>query len=94
MLILVPNLKESAGLLSSDFRSENPLTQTRTFHTLIRYKQAKKTHMKKIYLICLLIFVTSCNSLYRVKSVKYIDDFDNTREINLPEIENKNPIAK
>ena len=33
MLILVFNQKESACLLSSDFRSENPLTQTRTFHT-------------------------------------------------------------
>lgn len=33
MLILVLNQKESVCLLSSDFHSENPLTQTRTFHT-------------------------------------------------------------
>ena len=33
MRSLVLNQKESACLLSSDFRSENPLTQTRTFHT-------------------------------------------------------------
>ncbi len=33
MLKLVPNQKESACLLSSDFPTENPLTQTRTFHT-------------------------------------------------------------
>jgi len=38
MLILVPNQRESACLLSSDFRSENPLTQTRTFHTRNRCK--------------------------------------------------------
>jgi hypothetical protein len=39
MLILVPNQRESACLLSSDFRSENPQTQTRTFHTQNRYQQ-------------------------------------------------------
>jgi len=43
MLILVPNQKESACLLSSDFRSENPLTQTRTFHTRNRCRQANET---------------------------------------------------
>jgi len=43
MLVLVLNQKESACLLSSDFRSENPLTQTRTFHT--RCPQYKKTEI-------------------------------------------------
>jgi len=43
MLILVSNQKESACLLSSDFRSENPLTQTRTFHTRNRCTQFKQT---------------------------------------------------
>ena len=42
MLILVPNQKESVCLLSSDFRSENPLTQTRTFHTRNRWQQYEK----------------------------------------------------
>jgi|SRR5690554_1183016 len=42
MLILVPNQRESACLLSSDFRSENPLTQTRTFHTRKRCTQFEK----------------------------------------------------
>ena len=42
MLILVLNQKEGACLLSSDFRSENPLTQTRTFHTQTRWQQAKQ----------------------------------------------------
>src|SRR5690606_20825008 len=42
MRSLVLNRKESARLLSSDFRSENPLTQTRTFHTQNRYLQAEK----------------------------------------------------
>lgn len=42
MLILVLNQKESVCLLSSDFHSENPLTQTRTFHTRNRYRQPKK----------------------------------------------------
>ncbi len=42
MLILVLNQKESACLLSSDFRSENPLTQTRTFHTQTRCKTFEK----------------------------------------------------
>jgi len=37
MLNLVGNQKESACLLSSDFRSKNPLTQTRTFHSRNRY---------------------------------------------------------
>ncbi|GGG60745.1 hypothetical protein GCM10010976_34330 [Bizionia arctica] len=32
MRSLVLNQSESAYLLSSDFRSENPLTQARTFH--------------------------------------------------------------
>ena len=41
MLILVLNQKESACLLSSDFRSENPLTQTRTFHIQTRYHTFK-----------------------------------------------------
>lgn len=35
-------------MLSSDFRSENPLTQTRTFHTRNRYLQAKKTYNMKL----------------------------------------------
>src|SRR5690606_25624536 len=52
MLILVLNQKESACLLSSDFRSENPLTQTRTFHTRNRYAQPKKTDkMKKLLVL-------------------------------------------
>jgi len=46
MLILVLNQKENVCLLSSDFHSENPLTQTRTFHTQNRYLQAKKTHIR------------------------------------------------
>ena len=45
MLILVLNQKESACLLSSDFRSENPRTQTRTFHTRNRWQQAKKNEI-------------------------------------------------
>jgi hypothetical protein len=47
MLILVLNQKESACLLSSDFRSENPLTQTRTFHTRNRCKQFENNHTKQ-----------------------------------------------
>ena len=43
MRSLVLNQKESACLLSSDFRSENPLTQTRTFHTRNRCVQAEKS---------------------------------------------------
>jgi hypothetical protein len=46
MLILVLNQKESACLLSSDFRSENPPTQTRTFHTRKRYLQYGTTLWK------------------------------------------------
>jgi hypothetical protein len=42
MRSLVLNRKESACLLSSDFRSENPLTQTRTFHTQNRCVQFEK----------------------------------------------------
>jgi len=42
MRSLVLNRKESACLLSSDFRSENPLTQTRTFHTQNRCASYKK----------------------------------------------------
>jgi len=48
MLILVLNQKESACLLSSDFRSENPRTQTRTFHTRNRsmqFDQIQKHHL-------------------------------------------------
>jgi len=48
MLILVPNQKKSVYLLSSDFRSENPLTQTRTFHTRNRWQQAEIRKIKKI----------------------------------------------
>jgi len=43
MLILVLNQKESACLLSSDFPSENPLKQTRTFHTRNRCVQVEQT---------------------------------------------------
>src|SRR5690606_37668361 len=51
MLILVPNQKESACLLSSDFHSENPRLQARTFHTQNRYHQFEKmTKLKFIYL--------------------------------------------
>lgn len=46
MLILAPNQKESACLLSSDFRSENPLTQTRTFNTRNRYKNSKSRNLR------------------------------------------------
>jgi len=42
MLILVLNQKENVCLLSSDFHSENPLTQTRTFHTQNRCASADK----------------------------------------------------
>ncbi len=42
MLKLVPNQKESLCLLASDFPSENPRTQTRTFHTQTRWQQAEK----------------------------------------------------
>ena len=48
MLILVLNQKESTCLLSSDFRSENPLTQTRTFHTRNRYLQAEKQTARRL----------------------------------------------
>ncbi len=48
MLILVLNQKESACLLSSDFRSENPLTQTRTFHTRNRYHKFEIQKCKDI----------------------------------------------
>ena len=48
MLILVLNQRESGCLLSSDFRSENPLTQTRTFHTRNRWQQAEIRKIKKI----------------------------------------------
>lgn len=48
MLILVLNQKESACLLSSDFRSENPRTQTRTFHTRNRCASLWKTSRPKI----------------------------------------------
>jgi hypothetical protein len=43
MRSLVLNQSESAYLLSSDFRSENPLTQARTFHIQNRWQQAEKT---------------------------------------------------
>jgi hypothetical protein len=41
MLILVLNQKESACLLSSNLSTENPLTQTRAFHTNRFSKQLK-----------------------------------------------------
>jgi len=44
MRSLVLNRKESACLLSSDFRSENPLTQTRTFHTQNRWHKYEENH--------------------------------------------------
>jgi len=47
MRSLVLNRKESARLLSSDFRSENPLTQTRTFHTQNRSTQFDQTNNDK-----------------------------------------------
>ncbi len=49
MLILVLNQWESACLLSSDFRSENPLTQTRTFHIQTRCKTFKTNIENTIY---------------------------------------------
>ncbi len=49
MLILVLNQRK-VRVLSSDFRSENPLTQTRTFHTRNRYHTFEQTLRLKITL--------------------------------------------
>ena len=48
MLILVLNQMVFASLLASDFPSENPRTQSRTFHMHKRYKQAENRDAKEI----------------------------------------------
>src|SRR5690606_31275606 len=62
MRSLVLNRKESACLLSSDFHSENPQTQTRTFHTRNRYQTVENRTMKQLLsLILMFSILSSCD---------------------------------
>lgn len=45
-----------------DFRSENPRTQTRTFHIQDRYPTLKKIRMKRMTIILALLILISCSN--------------------------------